>query len=310
MEISNQKPTKIKILNNGQNIPLIGLGNLKDENKEEIVYYSIKDGVRLIDTDPNLKNEEEIGKAIKRAIEDGLVKREDLFIIGKLTLENKSNPEKAIKETLKKLKLVYLDLYLDQWPTSTIYDSNYQNKIKMISIYDLWPKMEILIEKGLTKSIGVCNYNVQALNNLLSFCIIKPVVNGIEFHPFNFQKNILKLCEVFGITLLAYSPLAKGNESKKLIEEKANDYIIHIIDRIDNELTYKYGKTKGQIILNWHKQLGVIPIVSTSKINRMEENLEALEFNMESEDIKQLCSLGKKIRFNDSHKIFGYNILA
>ena len=136
-EISNQKGTKLKILNNGQKIPLIGLGNLKNENIEEIVYYSIKDGVRLIDTEPYLKNEEEIGKAIKRAINDGLVQREDLFIIGKLIIENKNNPEKAIKETLKNLKLDYLDLYLDQWPASTIYDNNNKIKYKILSIYKL-----------------------------------------------------------------------------------------------------------------------------------------------------------------------------
>ena len=269
-EISNQKGTKLKILNNGQKIPLIGLGNLKNENIEEIVYYSIKDGVRLIDTEPYLKNEEEIGKAIKRAINDGLVQREDLFIIGKLIIENKNNPEKAIKETLKNLKLDYLDLYLDQWPASTVYDNNNEIKNKIVSIYELWPKMEDLIKKGLTKSIGVCNYNIQALNNLLSFCKIKPVVNGIEFHLFNYQKNIIKFCEVFEITLLAYCPLAKTNEFKIYIEEKNNDDINQTINRINNELVYKYEKTQGQIILNWHIQLGVIPIVSTSKINRME----------------------------------------
>ena len=299
----------MKILNNGQKIPIIGLGSMKNENIEDIVYYSIKDGVRLIDTDPNLKNEEEIGKAIKRVINEGLVKREDLFIIGKLTIENKGNPEKAIKETLENLKLEYLDLYLDQWPTSIIYNNN-KNKIKMVSINELWPKMENLIKKRLTKSIGVCNYNIQALNNLLSFCKIKPVANGIEFHPYNYKKNIKKVCDVFEITLLAYCPLAKGNKSKKYFREKNDAHINNMINRINNDLVNKYQKTQGQIILNWHKQLGVIPIVSTSKINRMEENLEALEFDLKSEDMKVLCNLEKKIQINDSQELFGYNILA
>jgi diketogulonate reductase-like aldo/keto reductase len=298
---------KGKKLYNGEIIPLIGLGGLKKdivENIEEIVYYSIKDGIRLIESDPNLKNEEEIGKGIKKALDEKLVKREELFIIGKLWITNKSDPEKALKKTLKKLHIDYLNLYLDQWPT--IINHGNKKDIETVSIYDLWPKMENLIKENLTKSIGVSNYNIQALNNLLSFCKIRPVVNGIEFHPYCYQKNMITLCEKMNITLLAYYPLAKNYQEDLFIDEKTNNQINNII----NKLERKYKKTSTQIILNWHKHLGTIPIVSTSLINATEENLEALEFGLGEEEINNLGSLDKKIIINDNRQIFGYNIMA
>ena len=296
-----------KTLNNGKEIPLIGLGNLRINNIEDIVYYSIKDGVRLIDTDPSLVNEEAIGKAIKRAIKEGLVSRNELFIIGKLWRKNKKNPEKALQETLKKLDLDYVDLYLDQWPTFSSPDD--KNNTQIVSIYELWPQMENLVEKKLTKSIGVCNYNIQALNNLLSFCKIKPVVNGIEFHPYNYKKNLKKFCDVNNIVILAYSPLSNGLFNDFIFENK-NDEFSEQIKKMNDGLANKYERTLGQIFLNWHIHLGTIPIVSTSKINRMEENLEAVEIKLDSEDIEELSKIEKKIKVNDSHELFGYNIFA
>ena len=155
---------------------------------------SIKDGMRLIDTAFKYGNEEDIGKGIKKALDDGLCKREDLFIIGKIWITDKNDPEKAIKESLKKLQLKYLDLYLDHWPSGNDY-TDINNIKRQVSIYDFWPKMESLVEKGLTRSIGCSNYNVQSLLNLLSFCKIKPVANEVEFHPYYYQENLKKFCD-------------------------------------------------------------------------------------------------------------------
>lgn len=287
-----------KNLNNGQLIPLIGLGGLKRqkmENIEEIVYYSIKDGIRLIETDPYLDNEEDIGNGIKKALKEDLVKREELFIIGKLGIYNKKDPENSLKKTLSNLKIDYLDLYLDQ----SITYNNYDKKIITLSIYELWPKMENLVYKGLTKSLGVCNYSIQALNNLMSFCKIKPVVNGIQFHPYYYQKNMFYLCNKMNITLLSYFPLAKEYYEDLFIDEK---YSKHFFKNLVN----KYEKSSEQIILNWHKQLGTIPIVTTSLINISEENLNALNFELEKEDIDKISSLKKKIKIKDNNKIFSF----
>ena len=158
-------------LNNGLEIPIMGLGttrlrNLDDANKslkdddrmkdvEDSVYYSIMHGVRLIDTASKYENEVEVGKGIKKAIDEGIVKREDLFVITKMWLDEKDDPEKALKQSLERLQLSYVDLFLDHWPSGKCY--NGKNNVKFISIKDIWPKMEKLVEDNLTKSIGVSN---------------------------------------------------------------------------------------------------------------------------------------------------------
>jgi len=159
------QPKKLK-LNNGLECPTIGVGTCRISNVEEVVYQSIKEGTRLIDTAAAYKNEEDVGKGIKRAIDEGLVKREDLFVVTKCWLTDKKDPEKALKTSLDKLKLSYVDLYLDHWPCGKDYTG--ENKFEFVSVKDMWPKFESLVDKGMTKSIGVSNYNVQNILIVLS----------------------------------------------------------------------------------------------------------------------------------------------
>ena len=202
-----------------------------------------------------------------------------------------------------------MDLILSEWSTEAIHI--HKNYYLMTPIDELWKEMENLIKKGLTKSIGVCNYNIQSLNNILSFCEIKPVVNAIEFHPYYFQKNMKVFCEKNDIVILALTPIAKGDNIQSYINDKKDDEILKTFhENINQNLVYKYEKTQGQILLNWHIQQGIIPIVSTSKINRMEENLEALDFNLQKKDIDELCHLGKRIKLNNSKEIYDYDIWA
>ena len=163
-----------KQLNDGTKIPLIGLGTSRIENPEEIIYNSIKHGVRLIDTAFKYGNEEQIGKGIQRALNDDKIncKREDLIIMGKVWINQRNDPEKALKESLERLNLDYIDIYMDHWPSGKDCRIEPRDKFEMISVYEFWPKMEALVEKGLTKHLGVSNYNVQCLCNLLSFCKI------------------------------------------------------------------------------------------------------------------------------------------
>ena len=301
------KPKLIK-LNNGLTCPIIGLGTTEMKN-DEVIYQSIKDGTRLIDTASSYKNEEEVGKGIKRAIDDNLVKREDLFVVTKLGITDKEDPEKALKESLKKLNLDYVDLYLDHWPSSISYKE--PEKFKLVSIKDTWEKMETLVDKGLTKCIGLSNYNVQSLLIILSFCRIKPTFNEIEFHPYLYQKGLKDFCDKENIVILSYNPLVKGSyckRSEKIIKEKNLDLFN---EKIVQELAKKYNKTAGQIILNWHIHLGVVPIPGTFNPNRMKENLGATEFNMDEEDIKKLSSFeDKEYRFCDSLPLYGVDIFS
>ena len=296
-----------KKLNNDIEIPLIGLGTSRVKNVEEVVYHSIKDGVRLIDTALLYKNEEDIGKGIKRAIDDGIVKREELYIVDKLWIDDKSDPEKALREALKRLNLDYIDLYLDHWPCGNVHlkDKDY----KTISIFELWPKMESLVDKGLTKSIGCSNYNVQSLLNLLSFCRIKPVVNQVEFHPYYYQKGLKDFCDKENIALMAYYTMARGNGARNYIKEHNGEMDI-FKEKDIKHLAKEYDKTPGQIILNWHIHQGNIAIPSTSNLDRMKENLGALNFEMKDSDVEKLCKYGKKMKFCGCVRFFGYNIMA
>ena len=293
-------------------IPNIGIGTSNMKNIEEVVYQSIKDGVRLIDTASMYKNEFEVGKAINKAIEDGIVKREDLFIVTKFWLHEKEDPEKALKASLERLNLKYVDLYLDHWPSGKSYNGN--NNFKLICIRDYWPKVEKLVDEGLTRAIGVSNYNVQNLLIVLSIAKIKPFVNEVEFHPYLYQKDLLEFCNLENIKIIAYNPVVKGGYCKerhgKVMEERKLDLFN---ETAVQNLSKKYEKTPGQIILNWEIHKGVIPIPGTSKPERMKENSEAANFKMEENDYDTLdhySEQGKEFRFCDSNKIYGIDIFA
>ena len=312
-------------LNNGLEIPIMGLGttrlrNLDDANKslkgddrmkdvEEVVYSSIKHGTRLIDTASKYENEVEVGKGIKKAIDEGIVKREDLFVITKMWPDEKEDPEKALKQSLERLQLSYVDLFLDHWPSGKCY--NGKNNFKLISVKDMWPKMEKLVEGNLTKSIGVSNYNVQNLLIVLSICKIKPVVNEVEFHPYLYQKDLKEFCDLENIKIIAYYPLIKGVNYKSRFTKIMNEKKLDLLnEEIVKNLANKYGKTVGQIILNWHVHLGVIPIPGSANPERMKENLAAIDFKMEDKDYDLISSLDKQFRFCDGIGIYGIDIFA
>ena len=276
----------------GCNIPLMGLGTSEMGNVEAVVYASIRDGARLIDTAAMYGNEEEIGKGINKAIADGIVKREELFVITKVNICDRANPELAIKASLKRLNLSYIDLYLDHWPFAFKYEG--ETKVNTQPLHEVWPKMESLVEKGLAKSIGVSNYNIQSLCNLLSFCKIKPSCNEVEFHPYLYQKNLLDFCTRENIRIIAYNPLVKGSYVQSLHKE-ANLNLLE--EPLVKELATKYNKTPGQIALNWLIYLGIIPIPRTSSLSRMKENLGAMDFKLSKEDHDKMSKLNRNYRF-------------
>ena len=304
---------KIK-LSNGMEIPLMGLGTHKMENPIEVVYESIKNGARLIDTGTRYGNEEFVGAGVKKALEDGIVKRDELTIVGKVWLQGRKNPEEPLDYTLKCFGIDDIDLYLDHWPYGKDYRDQNQisDPFKPVPIYDFWPKMEELVEKKKIKALGVSNYNVQCLSNLLSFCNIRPVVNEVEFNPFYYQKNLKEFCDKENIKIIAYTPLVSGIVARHYNEDHNNEFN-PFKEEIIKEYATKYSKTEGQIILNWLHTIGVIPIPATSKTWRMKENLSALEFKMEKEDFEKMSTYflnGRKRKFVVGNKYFGVNILG
>ena len=279
---------------NGAKVPSIGLGTaFMTSDIAEVVYSSIKDGTRLIDTASKYGSEEGVGKGIKRAIDEGIIKKEDLFVTTKLANYEKTDPESAIKQSLKTLGLDYIDLYLEHWPQFFDYGEN-DKKINMVPMHKIWPLMENLVEKGYTKYIGVSNYNVQSLLNLLSFCKIKPLVNEIEFHPYLYQKKLVEFCRRENIILFGYNPLVRGCYSADTADEEHRNLLG---EKLIIDLSKKYNKTVGQIVLNWSVSREVIPIPMTSNPHRMIENLKSTDFTMDKEDLEKIDNLNRNQRY-------------
>ena len=278
-------------------IPSVGLGTAyMTTDISELVYSSIKDGTRLIDTAAVYGSEEGVGKGVKKAIKEGIIKREDLFITTKLSKYEMTNPESCIKKSLKNLDMDYIDLYLIHWPKFFDYDKK-GNKINLVPLHKIWPIMESFVEKGYTKYIGVSNFNVQSLLNLLSFCKIKPLVNEIEFHPYLFQKQLVNFCRREDIILFGYNPLVKGCYCADTAEENMRNLLG---EKIIVDLSKKYNKTVGQIVLNWSISREVIPIPMTSNLHRMKENLGSTEFIMDKNDLKKIDELNRNQRYGQS----------
>ena len=207
-----------------------------------------------------------------------------------------SDPENAIKKSLKNLDLDYIDLYLMHWPKFFDYD-NKGNKINIAPLHKTWPLMESFVEKGYTKYIGVSNFSVQSLLNLLSFCKIKPLVNEIEFHPYLFQNKLVEFCRKEDIILFGYNPLVKGCYCSDTAEEKNRNLLG---EKIIIDLSKKYNKTVGQIVLNWSVSREVIPIPMTSSLHRMKENLGSTDFIMDNDDLKLIDKLNRNQRYGQS----------
>jgi diketogulonate reductase-like aldo/keto reductase len=283
-------------LANNQRIPIIGLGTADMNNVANVVYASIKSGVRLIDTAERYQNETQVGEGIKRAIDDKIVTREELFIITKLSTYEKTDPINGCLQSLKRLQVEYVDLFLDHWPSSPKIKNGKVFPSEPLHVY--WPKMEALVEQGYARGIGVCNFNVQSICNLLSFCKIKPVVLQVEYHPYLYQKSLREFCRRFNIQMMAYNSLCKGayvylHDKEVQVDLLKEEVIIKMAE--------KYKVTPGQIAINWSIAQGIVVIPRTSREDRMEENLKSVEFKLKEEEVEEIAkALNKSVRFNTS----------
>jgi diketogulonate reductase-like aldo/keto reductase len=261
----------ITILNNHISMPLLGLGvyDMYHREAEKAVESAIEIGYRLIDTASMYNNEKEIGNAIKNCG----IKRDEIFLTTKLNNTDHGYDEalKAFDESLQKLQQDYIDLYLIHWPIKA-------------GRKESWKALEKLYADKRVRAIGVANYTIPFLNELKSYASITPAVNQIEFTPWLYQKDVLDYCKGQGTQLQSYSPLTRGI--------KFND------PRLIN-LCHKYEKTPAQIILNWNIQLGVSSIPKSTKTERLQENFDAINFDLEKEDVLLMNSFNEGFRICD-----------
>ena len=295
-------------LNNGMKMPMIGLGTYKLEDINQSIKSAVKCGYRLFDTAKLYENEETLGKALNECIEEGLVTREELFVQTKLWNDDHEDPLSALKESLSRLNMSYVDSYIIHWPIGKV-DSG--KVVKQIPLHLTWKKLEECVKLGLTKSIAVSNFCVALLLDLCSYAEILPVTNQVEMHPYLIQQDLVDFCARYGIVVAAYNPILRGVYVQRKTE------LFQEYDLFKNEkiimLSKKYNKSPSQVILNWHVFRGVCAIPKSSSPIRQEENLHSIDFIMEEGDYNIVSSLNLNLRFNiPKEKAFsaGINIYA
>ncbi len=258
-----------KELNNGIKIPLFGLGTFRNDNGKQAIdsiLYALEIGYRHIDTAAMYGNEEEVGKAV---CESG-ISRDEIFVTTKLWNSDHGyeNTISAFHQSLDRLGLDYIDLYLIHWPVENIR-------------LESWRALEKLYNDRLCKSIGVSNYMERHLVELLDISDIVPAVNQVEFSPFLYLKKLQKYCESKGIAIESYSPLTKGH---KLKESRLT------------EIANGYNKSTSQILIRWCLQKGVIVIPKSSRKEHIRENADVFDFSISEADMNELNNLNENYR--------------
>ncbi|PFD10845.1 aldo/keto reductase [Bacillus cereus] len=261
------------VLNNGVEMPWFGLGVFKVEDGPELVEAvksAIKAGYRSIDTAAIYGNEKAVGEGIRAGIKEAGISREDLFITSKVWNSDQGYETTlaAYEESLKKLELDYLDLYLVHWPV--------EGKYK-----DTWRALETIYKEKRVRAIGVSNFQIHHLQDVMKDAEIKPMINQVEYHPRLTQKELQAFCKEQGIQMEAWSPLMQG----QLLDNETLQ-----------EIAEKHGKTTAQVILRWDLQNGVITIPKSTKEHRIIANADIFNFELTKEDMEKIDALNQNHR--------------
>ncbi|SFE80241.1 Aldo/keto reductase [Paenibacillus algorifonticola] len=270
-------------LHNGVKMPWFGLGVFKVEEGEEVVSSvkaAIKNGYRSIDTAAVYQNEEGVGQAIKEALEQYGVAREELFVTSKVWNADLGYESTiaAYETSLAKLGLEYLDLYLIHWPKAGKYK-------------EAWRALETLYKEGRVKAIGVSNFQIHHLQDVLKDAEIKPMVNQIELHPRLTQQELRSFASGHGIVIEAWSPLMQG----QLLDEP-----------VLKAIADKHSKSTAQVILRWDLQSGIITIPKSIKENRIIENAAIFDFELSEEEMAQIDGLNQNVRVGPDPDNFNF----
>jgi methylglyoxal/glyoxal reductase len=263
MQLSLESKTK---LNNGIKIPYLGLGVYQTspgETTVRAVSYALKIGYRHVDTAELYGNEPEVGLALR---ESG-IKREDVFITTKVWNNHQGydSTVRACQGSLGRLGLSYVDLYLIHWPVQGLGN-------------ETWRAMVWLLDQGKVRAIGVSNYSIENLNEVLNASDIVPAVNQVEFHPFLYQEELLRFCKKTNIQLEAYSPLTRG---KRLNYPN--------VLKVAN----KHDKTPAQVLIRWGLQHDVVELPKSIHKARIQENSRVFDFSLDTDDMKLLNSMNE-----------------
>jgi len=297
-------------------MPAVGFGIWRISTSEtaRVVTDALETGYRLIDSAADYGNEVEAGQGIAAAIAAGHCTREDLWVTSKLwnTFHRAEHVRPACEKTLEDLGLDYLDLYLvhfpialryvdfnDRYPPGWLFDTQAvapKMDFDPVPLHETWQAMEALVTTGLVKQIGVSNYNSALLTDLMAYSSIKPAVLQIESHPFLTQESLIRLATRYDIATTAFSPL--GALSYVALGTATDaDTVLTTVPVI--EAAARTGKTPAQVALRWGVQRGTAIIPSSTKADRLRENMALFDFALSDEEMSAISALNQNRRFND-----------
>jgi D-xylose reductase len=306
-------------LNSGYEMPQVGFGLWKVDNAvaSDVVYNAIKAGYRLFDGACDYGNEVECGQGVARAIKEGIVKREELFIVSKLwnTFHDAERVEPIVKKQLADWGVDYFDLYLIHFPVALEYVDpsvryppgwHYQGdeiRPSKATIQETWTAMESLVAKGLSKSIGISNFQGQLIYDLLRHAKIRPATLQVEHHPYLVQQELLNLAKQEGIAVTAYSSFGPAS-FKEFNMAHAAKLAPLIEDETINKIAAKYNRPASQVLLRWATQRGLAIIPKSTRPQIMADNMASIEFDLSEEDIATISGFNRGIRFNQPSNYF------
>lgn len=303
-------------LASGGQLPAIGLGlwKLEEEQLGPIVRRAIELGYRHFDSACDYGNEPAFGAALEQALADGLCRREDLWITSKLwnTYHAPEHVRPALERTLSDLRLDALDLYLIHFPIAqqfVPFDQRYPPgwffdpaadepamEFDPTPLHETWAAMEQLVDAGLTRHIGVCNYNTALLHDLMNYARIRPDVLQVELHPLLTQERLVRFARERDITVTAFSPLGSPSYVPLGMAGEGESLLDHSTVK---EIAARHSKTPAQVLLRWGVQRGTAVIPKTSNPERLEENFAIFDFELTADQMQRIAELNQNRRFND-----------
>ncbi|CAI6334424.1 unnamed protein product [Periconia digitata] len=305
-------------LASGHQMPLVGFGLWKvpQESAADTVYNAIKSGYRLFDGAYDYQNEKEAGEGIKRAINEGLVKREDIFITTKLwnNYHSKEHALPMMKKQNEAWGLGYIDLFLIHFPCALTYidpeEKRYpgwwmqDNKTvspARVPIRETWEQLESLVDAGIAKSIGVSNFQAQSLYEIHTYNKHPISSLQIEHHPYLVQPELIQMAQTHGIVVTAYSSFGPQSflELPPAFKERASNVALLFDAEPVKRAAATHGKTPAQVLLRWATQRGIAVIPKSNNKDRLAQNLDVTSFELSDEEVSAISALDKGLRFND-----------